>query len=225
VVQPGKGTALAVRLMPGLYAIWNYRDFLDWIDQRVSFGLWTQPDPCAPYDGAGWNGTSVDMSKYGITFGPDGHGDCIRDNNPADGIGRFPSLHGTAKDQGLYGSNFITAMWNGYRNTVGLERPFGAGAPSGRDRHTGTDVYPNPARGPVVVALPEAPGQATRLGIYDRCGRLVQNIVSPAADVNRALRLQWDGIGVNGRRITPGMYFYTVTVGSRRETGRIVVLP
>lgn len=107
---PFKGEALAVQLMPELRPIWNHDQFLDYMDRRVNIGMWTQPDPCAPYDG--------DMDNYGITFGPDGNGGCILDDNTADGVGRFPDLHGSdvnGGSEGGYASEFINEMWTTHR--------------------------------------------------------------------------------------------------------------
>lgn len=59
VSQPGKGIALAVRLVPGLEQIWNDVYFLDYTDRWVGFGAWTQPDVCAPIEGICVGGTNA----------------------------------------------------------------------------------------------------------------------------------------------------------------------
>lgn len=107
--QPWKGQALAVQLMPALKTVFNFSELLEYVDRWVTVGLWTKPDTCAPYDG--------NMSHYGITFGPDGHGGCIR------GSGRFPTKHGTYKDGGGYVSPMVNEMWTLYRNTAGSGNP------------------------------------------------------------------------------------------------------
>jgi hypothetical protein len=105
--QPWKGSALACHLMPAMKALWTGEDFFEYVDRYVEFGLWTQPDPCAP--------AVDDWSQYGVTFGPDGDGGCIKDTDPSDGIGRFPDLHGTKADEGYRGTAFQKAMWEAYR--------------------------------------------------------------------------------------------------------------
>ncbi|MBA4387616.1 MAG: hypothetical protein C0404_06515 [Verrucomicrobia bacterium] len=105
-----KGQALAVQLMPALKAIYDYPILLEYADRWVTTGCWTQPDDCAPYDG--------NPANYGITFGPDGHGGYIKDSNPADGMGRFPGMHGADKDGGYYVSATADEMWAAYRNSV-----------------------------------------------------------------------------------------------------------
>jgi len=88
-------------------SLWKNLPFFGYVDRWVSVGTWTQPDPCAPSDG--------DWNNYGVTYGPDGSGDCLKDTNPNDGVGRFPQKHGENKDQGNRDSKFARAMWNAYR--------------------------------------------------------------------------------------------------------------
>jgi hypothetical protein len=135
---PGKGTALAVRLIPGLATVFNDNNFLLYLDRWSTLGAWTQPDLCAPMTGtcsagpnAGQSCTSASPASacpsgvcsyvgrksldYGVLYGPDGAGDCIRDNNSGDGIGRFPLLHGSNRDTAAYGSGFASSMWTAFR--------------------------------------------------------------------------------------------------------------
>jgi len=134
--QPFKGVALSVLLMPALQKIWHPQALIDYVDRWVDFGTWTQPDPCAPVDGVCVggendgqpcqhrhdcpNGSCDAWDNYGVTFGPDGNGGCILDTDPSDGIGRFPHLHGTAKDGGHRYSHFQAALWNAYRHLYTL---------------------------------------------------------------------------------------------------------
>lgn len=124
-----KGTALPIgNLSAPLQATANLPFFLQYVDRWVSFGAWAQPDPCAPPTGNCSDGSGscsgalnsacgssgkcqLSMDGYGKDFGPDGQGSCIKDTDPGDGIGRFPTLHGSAKDQGDYESQFAAAMW------------------------------------------------------------------------------------------------------------------
>eukprot|EP00730_Choanoeca_flexa_P014422 TRINITY_DN6305_c0_g2_i1.p1 TRINITY_DN6305_c0_g2~~TRINITY_DN6305_c0_g2_i1.p1 ORF type:complete len:508 (+),score=73.02 TRINITY_DN6305_c0_g2_i1:20-1543(+) len=124
-----KGTALPIgNLSAPLKAVANLPYFREYVDRWVSFGAWAQPDPCAPPTGncsdgsgkctgyihapCGNNGKCMlSMAEYGKAFGPDGNGDCIKDMDSTDGMGRFPSLHGSARDQGSYASKFSAAMW------------------------------------------------------------------------------------------------------------------
>lgn len=146
ISQPFKGQLLARELMPSLKEAWDDLEIQEYVDRWVTFGAWAQPDPCAPADGrcaggptpgmrctsaseptacgsggtcdlnAHWK-TSAD-SHYGVTYGPDGHGGCILDSDPTDGIGRFPRLHGATPDGGNYDTRFQKAMWAAYRKVL-----------------------------------------------------------------------------------------------------------
>jgi hypothetical protein len=150
--QPLKGGALTALLVPGMQAAWNHPAFFNYIDRWVHHGLLAQPDPCAPAEGI-WQGGPqngqrctmaadlpgdtpkciVDSTKYGVTYGPDPDrpGDCIRDTDPSDGIGRFPSRDGYSPDGGgvatyqdhNYRSSFVDYMWAAYRAGVPLANP------------------------------------------------------------------------------------------------------
>jgi hypothetical protein len=134
-----KATATALRLMPELLPVFNHEELLTYVDRWVAFGAWTQPDPCAPPDGvcvggdnAGTACTTANEAQvctgdegvcdttanwdanYGVTYGPDGAGGCIWDEDPSDGIGRFPQLHGTNADGGHHSSPFADEMWEAY---------------------------------------------------------------------------------------------------------------
>jgi PKD repeat protein len=148
-----KGASLAAQMISETKRIWNNPGFFSHVERRVQFGMWTQPDLCAPMDGrcaggsngggycntAGEDGTvCVDglsqndgwcnsycpqgycdyninwPANYGVTYGPNGRGGCILDNNSSDGIGRFPLRHGSSRDAGVYQSAFVNKMWTAY---------------------------------------------------------------------------------------------------------------
>jgi len=108
--QPWKGEALACHLMPALKTLWGHPAYFEYVDRWVELGAWTQPDMCAPPD------TSWD--RYGVTFGPDGNGGCVCDDDSSDGIGRFPEHHGIERDGGGRYSRFQAAMWQAYRQSA-----------------------------------------------------------------------------------------------------------
>jgi hypothetical protein len=136
-----KGAALAGYLLPEIEPVWNNPIFFQYADRWANHGLQAQPDPCAPIEGV-WQGgaqnglrcTSAedvpgdagvcmrDTTKLGVTYGPDpAHpGDCIRDTDTSDGIGRFPLYDGMLKDGGggVYRSTFVDSVWNRYRVLV-----------------------------------------------------------------------------------------------------------
>jgi hypothetical protein len=155
--QPFKSTALCLHLIPALKTVWDPDYLYEYTDRWVNFGAWTQPDPCAPVIAGG---------TYKVDFGPDTTkpGDCIRDRDSSDGIGRFPLLHGTNKDGGNRKSNFVAALWNAYRNTVPV---------TGQDTHPSlpymNGVWPNPAS--MELMVPSAKGSVL---FYTLQGALVQ---------------------------------------------------
>jgi hypothetical protein len=137
--MPWKASATALRLLPDLIPIWSHDPFLAYVDRWVESGAWTQPDPCAPPtgvcaggDNAGSGCTSASEpevctgegaycdltanweSDYGVAYGPDGEGGCILDEDPSDGTGRFPLLHGANVDGGHYGSSFVDGLWEAH---------------------------------------------------------------------------------------------------------------
>ena len=114
-----------------LASIFNSPRTIAYVKRRKTIGTWSQPDRCAPPTGtcsdgspcSGWkgkpcgaNGTcTLSLDGLGKSFGPSGTpGECIRDTDPSDGIGRFPDLHGTNKDKGDYGNGFVNAMWDAF---------------------------------------------------------------------------------------------------------------
>ena len=116
-----RSEVLAFDLIPGLKDIWFNDDLFEYVHRSMNVGTWSQPDPCAPYDGV--------ASNYGKTFGPDGLGSCIRDTNPSDGIGRFPSRHGLAFYASAYRNTFQDSMWSTYSVAQNLPTPTPAPTP------------------------------------------------------------------------------------------------
>jgi hypothetical protein len=114
--QPFKSSVTALHCMPVLKEVWNPRAVIEYVDRWVTHGTWTQPDPCAPV---------LEGGIHGVDYGPDpaNPGDCIRDTDPGDGIGRFPSLHGANADDGHRRSPFAAEMYDAYRHTEAAARP------------------------------------------------------------------------------------------------------
>lgn len=120
-IQSFKGTSLVMQLMPVLKQYWDIPALHDYVDRMVSHGALTQPDPCAPPDPrdiAASISITDPGTHYGVTFGPDGNGSCIKDTDPSDGVGRFPAQDGVARDpRGSHGSSaLVHAMYQAYRH-------------------------------------------------------------------------------------------------------------
>jgi hypothetical protein len=138
-----KRFALAIRLMPELREVWDDEELLRFADRWTYIGVWTQPDLCAPPTGICKAGTlkagqpctmananfcnngglydcdypALRSQDYGIKYGPNSTnpGNCIRDIDSSDGIGRVPWLHGRNKNNGQGSAAWTEAMWNTYR--------------------------------------------------------------------------------------------------------------
>jgi hypothetical protein len=105
-----------VHLVPGLRALWSDERLFVYAARWVTVGTWAQPDPCAPGDGTCSGGDNVGAACTSAS-GPavcTGGGSCIIDEDPSDGLGRYPQNHGTAQDDGYYGSGFASAMYAAY---------------------------------------------------------------------------------------------------------------
>ncbi len=166
--QPWKGTALACRIMPRIKELWLDTGIFEYTDRYVEFGLWTQPDPCAPAD-RNW-------SNYGVTFGPDGNGGCIKDTDPSDGIGRFPELHGTQADEGHRYSRFQAAMWDAYRYSdatavAAARAPAAPRQPLAAEQ--GLRARISATDGGVRIAYTLAAHAPLRVAVHDVAGRLL----------------------------------------------------
>jgi len=85
-------------------------------------------------------------------------------------------------------------------------------------------VTPNPVRNlaNVVFALPEEGGHAD-LRIYDVQGRTMERIETPHL-AGGYHKIAWDGTDLRGRDVAPGVYFYTLSVGSWTETRKLQLL-
>eukprot|EP01079_Euglenida_sp_SAG-EU17-18_P007435 gene7435-1329_t len=100
--------ALSLIHSPALHQAYNSSTFVPYVKRWSGFGGWFQPDPCAPVKG-----------MYRVDFGPNGKGGCILDQDTADGVGRFPMLHGKFNGTGDYTSPFASVMWHTYAGTSG----------------------------------------------------------------------------------------------------------
>ncbi len=221
--QQHKGEVLAAELMPVLKDAWPAADLAkatNYAERWVNHGTWTQPDPCAPYDG--------NPSNYGITFGPDPHnpGMCILDpdlayyNGPTDfacqagrACGRYPEKHGSSRDGGQYRSDFVAAMWDAYRYSRMLTLH---ATPADRAIHLRWDVNATPP-----------PTSTWRLSYYSQTVSLpvtVTGILSPtrAYTLTGLTNYVWYTVTLNAMLESTPFLTDTVRV---MPTDRFVYLP
>jgi len=112
--QPWKGTAIAFHIMPELKDVWYDETFFDYTDRWVNFGVWTEPDPCAPVSQGGGH----DYDSGFCIIDPDiAYFNSVDDFacNAGSQCGRFPERHGTGADSGGRRSTFQDNMWDAYR--------------------------------------------------------------------------------------------------------------
>ena len=97
----------------------------------------------------------------------------------------------------------------------------GVGAPRSSPILLG--AAPNPFRSSTTVALNlTAPGKV-RLAIYDMSGRLVRVLLNEETAGRRSVA--WDGIAVDGRKTTPGVYVIRLETQGRVFAKKMVQLP
>lgn len=87
----------------------------------------------------------------------------------------------------------------------------------------GLRVWPNPAAGPVTMALALERAVVVRLSIFDAAGRRVVGPESHALGAGDQ-RLVWDGRGADGRTLPPGQYYLRLSApDGARWDGRILL--
>jgi hypothetical protein len=84
-------------------------------------------------------------------------------------------------------------------------------------------MTPNPTSVGVDVAFDLPSSTPVRALIYDSRGRLVRDLGTRVQSAGRHL-LRWDGVGQDGYRPRPGMYFARLLLGDREFTGKIVLI-
>ena len=207
-----KGEALALHLLPEMKSIWSNPMFFDYVDRWVEIGAWSQPDVCAPFDG--------NKANYKITFGPDPArpGDCIRDTDPSDGVGRFPNLHGSRKDgssEGRY-SDYIAAMWKAYRGRQVQTTPAQPPLNSEIGFLPFTNVF-NPTKEILTINL-AAPGENASLIVYDKKGGEVRRLIISNE------KADWDGRNSSGQIVASGTYLVVLKSGNKIQKKKVVVV-
>ncbi|MFP4016644.1 MAG: Ig-like domain-containing protein, partial [Halanaerobiales bacterium] len=126
-----KHMVIIFTLFPEMKDVWYYQPMETYVQRWVLHGVWTLPDPCAPYDG--------NLENYEKTYGPDtdNPGDCIKGTIGC--IGRYPELHGTNAD-GAACSGYASALWDDYYVPRADTPPFAAIISPIEDRTVSGDV-------------------------------------------------------------------------------------
>ncbi len=125
---------------------------------------------------------------------------------------------------------FPRSRWTSLEARVGGEYDFRTGG-------TSTDVFggvqasthiervlPNPARATSTVSFTLPARASALLDIHDLAGRHVRRLAREEFPAGRSAR-EWDGADDSGRRVSAGIYFVTLRVGSVVDHARILRLP
>jgi len=90
-------------------------------------------------------------------------------------------------------------------------------------RAFGLDASPNPSRGRVVLALanPAPVALDARVAVYDLAGREVARLYSGSVPHGRT-QVSWDGQGVGGAAVAPGLYLVRARIGAAELTRRVL---
>ncbi len=86
--------------------------------------------------------------------------------------------------------------------------------------------FPNPFNSATVIpfVIPQALAEAnTELAVYDLQGQVVRHLLS-ARLPGGAYMVRWDGLGDRGKTVASGVYFYKLTVGTRAESRKLMLL-
>jgi hypothetical protein len=148
-----------------------------------------------------------------------------RSENVLEVAGRYGSY--TAVSSEYYG--VVVTNENGvpgtYQLKVSTSTPVGAGdeAPIASTGIRG--LAPNPAAGRVQIDFAMQRPGAAAFEIHDMAGRRVASIPSRSFGAGR-WSVQWDGQGITGRSVSPGLYFVQMKVDGRTvATRRLALIP
>lgn len=84
-------------------------------------------------------------------------------------------------------------------------------------------VFPNPSVGASTFSFavpPSLAGETVTLAVYDAQGRKVTELVNQELAAGSYMT-RWDGTASDGTRVSDGVYFYTITAGTTRESGQL----
>jgi hypothetical protein len=83
---------------------------------------------------------------------------------------------------------------------------------------------PNPFHPTTTICYTLPAADRVDLKIFDVAGRLVRDLQNDVLASEGRHRVAWDGKDTSGRMVSPGVYFYRLTVGGYTETKRAVLL-
>ena len=81
----------------------------------------------------------------------------------------------------------------------------------------------NPSPGPVEFELRSSERGHAQLSIHDLAGRRLATVLDREIEAGAVLRTTWSGRDARGQPVASGVYFYRLTIGSRRAQGTLIV--
>jgi hypothetical protein len=85
-------------------------------------------------------------------------------------------------------------------------------------------LHPSPVRSAAVLSFATSRPGALRVEVIDLAGRRVQRVADEIDSPPGMHVLKISGIGDDGRRMSPGVYFYRIEAEEGARTGRFVML-
>lgn len=113
-------------------------------------------------------------------------------------------------------------FWRGGSATVGV----GAGDVPASDLPLAFRLhaaFPNPVARRTAIAFDLPAARSVRIRIFDASGRVARTLVDERLSAGRHHRT-WEGVGDDGRRVSPGIYFVRFDSELERATQKVVVL-
>lgn len=118
----------------------------------------------------------------------------------------------------LAGASTVRFASFGSCATVGVDD--GLPLPAGLTLHPSA---PNPFSPNTRISFTVGARAATTVRIYDAGGRLVAKPFEGMADPGR-MQIDWNGVGVEGRKLPSGVYLFEVQSGTESRQGRLVLM-
>jgi len=85
-------------------------------------------------------------------------------------------------------------------------------------------VAGNPVRlGPARIVLTSPEQVSLKVGVYDVTGRMVAHLLDGSVRPGRTI-IEWDGLGISGRRVSPGIYIVRIHGPGGGKSAKIAIL-
>ena len=83
--------------------------------------------------------------------------------------------------------------------------------------------YPNPFNPKTVIRFDLPKESNVKILIYDILGRLIKKIIDNRQDIGFK-SIQWDGTNNYGKKVSDGVYLYSIEAGNFRQTKKMILL-